>query len=450
MPSKLRIGSIFLLFMIIGPVKRTIFALFNHKQELGLLINMELHTLDDLYEDFEIGRWKVRKFVLPNASDYLWDIENITWAQTGLIDAWEANRFFDEASQMIANSIFLFQKGFFDTAFYSLRQSIEISLGTLYLTANPEKMKEWEKLEPGFESGKMAKYLQKHEPVFKELKTKMSAFFENIRDAQKKTDKYVHKQGYSSFYTTQRYSWSDHREDKVYLKIVADFEETLKVAIGAVAMYRLAIDPLPVILMDEDMIMRSGDFVTEPYSEEFVDKYIGLKNIELYKQTDIYQEFKESIMSHEKQNEAVFDIIHWQIIDRSKFEDITKQMHLLSYMDRLAVVIMMASTKIPQVYIEGCFHYTSDVKATHSDTVIGASYYEDFFANKGNNNFNVPFKDGSYISRIKINGEFSYIESNGPFDNMEIGVLNHIAKTFEDAYIAQEKQLKSWLEEQKK
>lgn len=141
MPSKLRIGSIFLLFMIIGPVKRTIFALFNHKQELGLLINMELHTLDDLYEDFEIGRWKVRKFVLPNASDYLWDIENITWAQTGLIDAWEANRFFDEASQMIANSIFLFQKGFFDTAFYSLRQSIEISLGTLYLTANPEKMK---------------------------------------------------------------------------------------------------------------------------------------------------------------------------------------------------------------------------------------------------------------------------------------------------------------------
>lgn len=32
---------------------------------------------------------------------------------------------------------------------------------------------------------------------------------------------------------------------------------------------------------------------------------------------------------------------------------------------------------------------------------------------------------------------------------MEIGVLNHIAKTFEDAYIAQEKQLKSWLEEQK-
>lgn len=162
----------------------------------------------------------------------------------------------------------------------------------------------------------------------------------------------MHKQGYSSFYTTQRYSWSDHREDKVYLNIVSDFEEILNVAIGAVAMYRLAIDPLPIILMDEELMMRSGDFLTRPYSEEFVNKYIGLENIELYKQTEIYQNYKEYLLSQEKQNEAVFDIIHWQIIDRKKFEDISSQMHLLSFMDRLAVVIIMSSTKISQVYIK--------------------------------------------------------------------------------------------------
>ena len=419
------------------------------KQERDLLINMEVHTLDNFHEDFETGRWKVRKFVLPKASDYFWDIENITWAQTGLIDAFGANRYFDEASQMIANSIFLFQKGFFDAAFYSLRQSIEISIGTLYLTANPEKMKEWNRLEPGFESGKMADFLRQHEPNFKEIRSKMPTFFENIRAVQKKTNKYVHKQGYSSFYTTQSYSFSDHREDKVYLQIVSDFEGTLNVAIGAVAMYRLAIDPLPVILMDEELMMRSGDFVTRPYSEDFVSKYIGTENIELYKQTDIYQEFKKSIMSHEKQNEAIFNIIHWQIIERSKFEDITKQMHLLSYTDRLAVIIVMSSTKIPQVYIEGCFHYVSDVKAMHSDTIIGSSFYEDFFANKVNISFNIPFKNGSYISRIKIKDNFSYIESNEPFNQQEIDLLNHIAKTFEEVYITQEKKLKDWLEERK-
>lgn len=114
-------------------------------------------------------------------------------------------------------------------------------------------------------------------------------------------------------------------------------------------------------------------------------------------------------------------------------------MHLLSYTDRLAVIIVMSSTKIPQVYIEGCFHYVSDVKAMHSDTIIGSSFYEDFFANKVNISFNIPFKNGSYISRIKIKDNFSYIESNEPFNQQEIDLLNHIAKTFEEVYITQEK-----------
>ena len=240
---------------------------------------MEKNISDELQEAFETGRWKVRKFALPNATKYIWDIDNITWAETGLIDAFGANRFFDEASQMIANSIYLFQEGFFDAAFYSLRQSIEISIGTLYLTANPEKLEKWKALEPGFESGKMVCSLKNNEPVFKDIRTKLPTFFKNLRTIQKKTNKYVHKQGFSSFYTTQSYSWSDHRENKIYSKIISDFEETVKAAIGAVAMYRLAIDPLPIILMDEELMMRSADFITQPYSEEFVAEYIGYNNI---------------------------------------------------------------------------------------------------------------------------------------------------------------------------
>ena len=109
----------------------------------------------------------------------------------------------------------------------------------------------------------------------------------------------------------------------------------------------------------------------------------------------------------------------------------------------------MSSTKISQVYIEGCFHYTSDVKATHLDTVIGTSYYEDFFTNRGNNNFNVPFKDGSYISRIKICDKSSYIETNTLLDDSEIAILNYIAKIFEESYIKQEKEFMQWFEEHK-
>lgn len=411
-------------------------------------MKMEQHTLENLHEDFETGVWKVRKFILPNASEYLWDIDNIRWAETGLINAFGSNRFFDEASQMIANSIYLFQEGFFDAAFYSLRQSIEISIGTLYLTANPEKINEWKKLEPGFESGRMANFLQEQEPIFKEIRTKMSTFFDNIHAIQKKTNKYVHKQGFFSFYTTQRLCLSDHREKEIYNKIVTDFEETLKVAIGAVAVYRLAIDPLPIILMDTELMTRSGNFVTEPYSKEFVDKYIGLENIKLYKQTKIYQDYKEWLMSKEKQTEAVYNIIHWQIIDRNKINDILEQIHLLSFTDRIAVAIIMSSMKIPQVFINGCFHYSSDVRSLNADTVVGYSYCNAFFI-KNNNNFNIQFNGNAYISRIKINNTYSYIESNAMLDYSEINTLNYIAEISQEAYIKQETRLNKWLKEHK-
>ena len=118
---------------------------------------------------------------------------------------------------------------------------------------------------------------------------------------------------------------------------------------------------------------------------------------------------------------------------------------MLSYTDRLAVVIMMASTKIPQIYIDGCFHYTSDVKAKHSDIVIGDSYYKKFFYNNKSTCYNIPFKHGSFISRIKVKDNYSYIESNVPLDNMEVMTLKYIEKTFNEEYIKQENEFKDYI-----
>ncbi len=107
----------------------------------------------------------------------------------------------------------------------------------------------------------------------------------------------------------------------------------------------------------------------------------------------------------------------------------------------------MVSTKIPQVYIEGCFNYTSDVKAKHSDIVIGESYYNDFFCNSESTNYNIPFKHGLFISRIKIKENHSYIESNEPLNNTEIKALKYIEKTFNEEFIKQENEFKEWLKE---
>ena len=373
-------------------------------------------------------RWSVRPIHLPDSEEYLYDLENISMATIGVLDSLESNRFFEEACQMIANSIQMFQQGYFDAAFYDLRQSIETSIGTLYLTANPDKMQAWNKLEPGFESGKMAKYLRAKEPVFIDMASKMQPFFDKVREVQQDSNKYVHKQGYKTFYVTKRITYSDDRLKKVYDRIQDDFVQILKVAIGAVAVYRLAIDPLPILLMDEDIRLRTGDLLTEPYSQDFVDKYIGQDTIDSYKRTDLYLSHKEFFLQNEKQNDAIYMLIHYQIVDRKHKELIMEQIHLLSLHDRIAFFYAVMSPNISRVFIEGVFSYTTDTKPKNTNMTIGESYYTEIFENQPD--YNVQFDGGSFISRFKVGDEFSYVESNEPLSEPEISGLCIVSEMF--------------------
>jgi len=101
--------------------------------------------------------------------------------------------FFEEASQLLVNAIRLFRIGYFDCAFYSLRQTLELSIGTIYLTENPEKKGDWQSLKSGFESNTMPKELKNKNNPFKDITEKMPAFFNKIRSTQKAIHKYVHK-----------------------------------------------------------------------------------------------------------------------------------------------------------------------------------------------------------------------------------------------------------------
>lgn len=399
---------------------------------LNIISMSEEKTLEHYQDNFVSSRWAIKQFELPDAEGYLYDLENIVMADVGLLSALESNIFFEEACQLIANSIHLFKNGFYDTAFYSLRQSMEVSVGSLFLTANPSKMKAWKQQEPGFESGTMVNFLKENATVFTEMAVQMKPLFDNIRSVQKRINKYVHKQGYISFYSIQKYKSSDGRMKRIYQKITEDFEDALRTSIGAVAVYRLAIDPLPVLLMDDDIVKRTGDLLTMPYSERFVETYIGQGALDAYKKTSLFTSYKKSIEANEKQNDAVFSIIHFQYIDRQKIDDIIKQVNLLSFHDRVAVSIFLVSAKIPQIYIEGCFHYMSDVPAKHTDTVIGSSYYDGLFQDA--ENYNYSFKDGSFLSRVKINEEYSYIESNEPLDSNEIASLLEVSQKFTELY----------------
>ena len=392
--------------------------------------------------------WYVKPLELPDAEKYISDIYNITFAATGSVHAWKSNLFFDEACQLIINAIKLFQLGYYDCAFYSLRQSIEMSIGIIYLTANPSKEDEWKKLCDGFESGFMTNWLKRNEPVFKDIRNKMTGFFDNILNVKSKMNKYIHKQGYASFYKVTSNSIISQQKGIPEGQIQNDFESYLKVCIGAVSVYRLFIDALPVVLMDEDMLLRSGDFITEPYSQEFVETYIGQENLEAFKTTEIYNGFCESLRENEKQNDAVFDLIHYQFYNRKKFDDYMEQFDLCSFTDRVAMCLFTISDKISQVFVEGIYLYASDVKSNSNSHIltIGSSFYEDIFSN-ANNDFNQCYHN-VFLSRCLINDKYTYFEHNEELVENEIENVRCAATKLSDLARQLEKELLSLIGKQ--
>ena len=390
--------------------------------------------------------WYIKPIELPNADKYIFDLYNIALANTGFVHAWDSNLFFEEAVQLIANAIKLFQLGYFDCAFYSLRQSIETSIGTIYLTENPDKKNNWNALQSGFESGKMSHELKNKETAFRDMVQKMPHFFKDIRNAQLSINKYVHKQGASSFYTIRKNPFLQKRKHIAEGQLLNDFEDFLKVCIAAVAVYRLSIDALPVVLMDEDMLYRSGDFITSPYSEEFVDRYIGKDNIEAFKTTQIYNDFCTSLKRNEKQNEAVFNLIHWNYYDRNRMDEYNEQFHLCSILDKIPVCLFAISTKISQVFVDAIHWYTSDVKSNnkHTSITLGASYYEEQFS-KSDSNYNLPYYN-VFLSRCQINDDYTYFEHNQTLSNDEITCINIVAVKLSEVSTQINKDMKSIIE----
>ena len=99
--------------------------------------------------------------------------------------------------------------------------------------------------------------------------------------------------------------------------IQTDYKRILCDCIGAVAVYRLSLDAFPVVLADDDLVLRSPDLITQPFSPDFISKYIGYDVIEGYKQIQIYKDTVSWLLSQPKQRFLVTRI------------DVLRYVHLL-------------------------------------------------------------------------------------------------------------------------
>jgi hypothetical protein len=249
----------------------------------------------------------------------------------------------------------------------------------------------------------------------------MSIFFEQLDQEMERMNKYVHKQGYDTFYI--------HKSEEKVNEIKKDFISSLEMSISAIAINRLVIDPLPLLLMDETIYQKSGDMVTDPFSEDFLNKYLS-KYIDQFKETQMYIDYYNYFDSKEAMIPSVLDVVKNQFVNRDKFEEIISQTHLLSLNDRIAVSYFFICIKISQIHIgsHGLIWYFSSTK---SNRVSGGFNSQDFKTFKlAANPINQSF-DGVFYSYLTISSEDIFLEHNEILDENEIKEIENIKLGFE-------------------
>jgi len=396
--------------------------------------------------DFDFVAFKEAKNLqpieVPDKERYYLDLMNIEQGWIGRADALYANEFFQEAVQLIVNSIVLFEKGYFDCAYYSLRQSLEISTTIVYFVDNDDadvrkdEITKWKSLQRFPMHNQMHRELERRQNVFANMKDEMKNYFDNLEHVKQMLNKYVHKQGLDKFYVARALSSKKEQDTSEMLK---SFVQYLDKSIGAIAVYRLSIDPLPVLLMEEDIYRRTGQFMTGAFNEDFVAKYIGEQHIASYKKTELYKGNYDHFIKQEEMLPSVVDVVKNDYISRDRIEEIISQVHLLSYHERGAVAIVHINPKVAKVYcINGWHTYLTELRSKRTLMKWGSDDFE--FAKQGKDLFNKPY-DEAFLSAIKLWNEFFYLEHNEILTPDEIAQLHLLEETTNEQYLNFEKEI---------
>lgn len=354
----------------------------------------------------------LRSIELKNKEKFYLDLMNIEHSWTGRMDTSVGNTFIMESVQLIVNSMELFELGYFDCAYYSLRSAVEISTTMVFLSDMPHEERElflnsWKSTKDFPMQGKMLKMLSEKGGIFIDVKEEMPDFFDFAKNLNMELHKYVHKQGFQHFYVSRNHPINMKKSTEDFVSI---FESYVKKCITIVAVMRLVIDPFPILLMDKEILFRCFDSMTDPYSEEFVDEYIGELFINEYKNTSIFTSTYESFMNEPLKSEPTFDVMKYQYIDTNKKDEIYAQLSLLTDYDVVCCLLAFSSSKVVKIYCcGGLMMYFTDRKTNRKEMSWSGMDFKNFEAS--DEKINLPY-DEVYISVFRFKEETYFIEHN--------------------------------------
>ena len=161
-----------------------------------------------------------QRFILDEHDELLFCLRRLNNMMTGRVDIMFCNTFITEIIQLLINSIFLYEDGNFDCAFYSIRQASEIANNMLFLSKmGKEELNKWNSKGYFPMNTKIIEQLGKIDSDYSEVKTVLSDFFKEHDELIKTSHKIIHKQGFDTFYsfrTMHQYSKKFDKEEEIH------------------------------------------------------------------------------------------------------------------------------------------------------------------------------------------------------------------------------------------
>lgn len=138
--------------------------------------------MDDFYIKWRSGE-NIRPLSLPHKEQYYSDLLNIEHSWSGRMDVDMVNTFIMEAEQQLINAMELFEQGYFDCAYYSLRSAVDISTTMVFLADMPEADREkylsaWKSTSDFPMQGQMIKQLSRKGDIFADMQEEMPGFLQ--------------------------------------------------------------------------------------------------------------------------------------------------------------------------------------------------------------------------------------------------------------------------------
>lgn len=357
------------------------------------------------------------KGTLPE-HDKLIDIIESLFPATGIVQNLFCNSFMLESIEMIKHSISLYEKGFFDCAFYSLRQSIEILNNMLLCADDEERLKHWSSKGWFPVDKKVKDILEKQNVAYSEIKTTIPDFFERTDIYLQQANKYIHKQGFDTFYT---FYWRKTDSDRNQCTDL--FLRLIKQAIGMVLIMNIALDPLSLALSDPDVVMHIPfDSMTEPIPLQVFEELLSIDILEKIKSTEHYKGLKEHFLSQEELNEATYEVIHYHHFDIQRIKEIEKQSHLLIIEQKLILQILLAGINASYFYPQSYspLGYSTSYRAKTILNSWSSNQFDDYLGETFKSN--IPWND-MYISVFPLLDSYLIIQHNDLFKDAEIHLI---------------------------